>query len=276
MYQKHPFHLVEFSPWPIITSFSLLLLTLGAIFYFYWLDNNQIIILGEIYNILPRYIILLGLITTILSMFLWFKDIIIEGTFQGSHTKKVVKGLKNGFMLFVVSEVMFFFSIFWAYFHNSLSPSILLSSEWPPNGITSFDPWSIPLFNTIILLSSGVTITWTHWSIINGSNKLNTIISLILTIALAIFFTFVQGYEYYNAPFNISDGVYGSVFFFSTGFHGLHVIIGTIFILVCLIRVIKDHFTTSHRVGLESAIIYWRFVDVVWLFLFISVYWWGY
>ena len=196
-------------------------------------------------------------------------------TFTGNHTTIVQKGLNLGFILFVASEVMFFVSIFWAYFHSSLAPTVDLGSVWPPAGIEPLNPFEIPLLNTILLLSSGATVTYAHHSLIQG-NRAGTIYGLIATILLAIAFTSLQGYEYVNAGFTIADSAYGSTFFIATGFHGLHVLIGTIFLLVSLFRIISYHFTDHHHVGLEVSILYWHFVDIVWLFLYIAVYLWAY
>jgi heme/copper-type cytochrome/quinol oxidase subunit 3 len=195
--------------------------------------------------------------------------------------------------LFIVSEVMFFFSFFWAFFHSSLSPSIVLGSVWPPIGINVLNPLKIPLLNTLILLLSGLTVTWSHHIIRDRSwqfpffskssfevddflnNYVLCVFSLFLTVLLGLEFTAWQAYEYYKATFYIYDGVYGSTFYMTTGLHGLHVIIGTIFLIVCFFRLINLHFTYDHHLGYEGAIWYWHFVDVVWIFLFLSIYCWG-
>jgi cytochrome c oxidase subunit 3 len=177
-------------------------------------------------------------------------------------------------ILFIVSEVMFFFAFFWAFFHSSLAPTIEIGSVWPPLGIEVLNPWDIPLLNTLILLLSGVTVTWAHHSIVAGERK-QAIISLTLTVSLGIIFTIFQALEYIEANFTISDSVYGSTFYMATGFHGFHVLIGTIFLSVCLLRLFYKHFTRQHHFGFEAAAWYWHFVDVVWLFLFITIYWWG-
>jgi cytochrome c oxidase subunit 3 len=179
-----------------------------------------------------------------------------------------------GVSLFIVTEIFFFLSIFWAYFHSSLAPTVELGSQWPPAGITALNPMTVPLLNTILLLSSGATVTYAHHALIEG-NRRAAIVGTGLTIVLAILFTGLQGFEYIDANFTIADGVYGSCFFFSTGFHGFHVIIGTIFIAVGFYRILAYHYTAEHHIGLEAAILYWHFVDVVWLFLYASVYWWG-
>lgn len=196
-------------------------------------------------------------------------------TYLGNHTYAVQRGINIGVGLFIVSEVFFFLTIFWAFFHSSISPSIELGTQWPPMGIEGVNPFELPLLNTIILLSSGVTITYAHHSLIQGNRK-GALYGSVFTILLAIIFTGLQGLEYTVSSFTISDSVYGSCFYFGTGFHGLHVIIGTIFLVVGFWRILAYHLTDHHHAGYESAILYWHFVDVVWLFLYISVYYWGY
>ncbi len=257
--QAHSFHLVEPSPWPLMTSLSLGIMAMGGVVFFYKIGSE---------------ILIIGFIATALTSALWWRDCIREGTLEGHHTKKVRKGINIGFILFIVSEIFFFFSIFWAYFHSSLSPSVELGGIWPPMGIESLNIWELPLLNTIILLSSGATVTTAHHGLIYGERRI-VILSLLATLILAVLFIACQGYEYYNAPFTFSDGAFGSTFFFATGFHGIHVIVGTIFLMVAYNRIYKYELTDTHHVGFESAILYWHFVDIVWLFLFISVYYWG-
>jgi len=208
---------------------------------------------------------------------LWWRDVIREGTFEGKHTSVVQKGLKMGMILFILSEVMFFFSFFWAFFNFSLSPSVQFGGIWPPYGICVFNYADVPLLNTLILLLSGVFVTWTHNEILSkkSTNNFKAIFSLFMTIILAFLFTVLQAFEYIEASFSIADSAYGSIFFMATGFHGFHVIIGTLFLAVCLVRLIQYHFTRNHHLGLEFAIWYWHFVDVVWLFLYLVVYWWS-
>jgi cytochrome c oxidase subunit 3 len=182
--------------------------------------------------------------------------------------------LKIGMILFITSEVVFFAAFFWAFFHSSFNPSIFLGGVWPPAFLTILNPWKIPLLNTIILLTSGATVTLAHHSIVWGSKDLAGK-ALTATVLLAIFFTYLQNIEYLNAPFSIYSSVYGSNFYMLTGFHGFHVIIGTTFLTICLIRLYFNHLTREHHFGFEAAAWYWHFVDVVWLFLFLSVYWWG-
>jgi len=207
-------------------------------------------------------------------MYVWWRDIIREGTIEGQHTMRVQKGLRMGMLLFIVSEVMFFFAFFWAFFHASFNPSVALGGVWPPAFMVILDPWKVPLLNTIILLTSGATVTWAHHAIVWGS-KGHAMSALLYTVALAIVFTGLQAFEYVTAPFSISDSIYGSTFFMATGFHGFHVFIGTCFLTVCFFRLTLNHFTREHHFGFEAAAWYWHFVDVVWLFLFITIYWWG-
>jgi len=260
--QIHSFHLVDPSPWPIIAAFSAFMLTLGTTLYMHGY-------LGGF------YLLKFGFCMILFMMFVWWRDIIREGTIEGQHTSTVQYGLRMGVLLFIVSEVMFFFAFFWAFFHSSLNPSFAIGGVWPPAHLTVLNPWKLPYFNTILLLSSGAAVTVAHHAIVSGSKEEATT-GLIQTIALASIFTFVQGIEYLGSPFTISDGVYGSVFYMATGFHGFHVLVGTIFLIVCLIRLNLNHFTREHHFGFEAAAWYWHFVDVVWLFLFVTIYWWGY
>nr|QWQ55656.1 cytochrome c oxidase subunit III [Zichya tenggerensis] len=258
-HSNHPYHLVNPSPWPLTGAIGAMATTIGMVKWFHQYNNS---------------LLLIGLLLISLTMIQWWRDITREGTYQGLHTLPVSKGLRWGMILFIISEVFFFISFFWAFFHSSLSPSIELGSMWPPLGIQPFNPLQIPLLNTTILLASGVTVTWAHHSLMEG-NYSQTTQSLFFTILLGIYFTMLQAYEYIEAPFTISDAVYGSTFFMATGFHGLHVIIGTTFLLTCLLRHLMCHFSPNHHFGFEAAAWYWHFVDVVWLFLYISIYWWG-
>nr|YP_001382239.1 cytochrome c oxidase subunit III [Calotes versicolor]BAF69010.1 cytochrome oxidase subunit 3 [Calotes versicolor] len=258
-HQMHPFHLVNPSPWPILAAMSTLVLTSGLVL---WMHLKTLTLAS------------LGLTVLLLTAYQWWRDIIREGTMQGHHTKKVQKGLRYGMILFIVSEVLFFFGFFWAFFFVSFNPSHNLGLLWPPKGITPMNPFEVPLLNTMVLLASGLTVTWAHHSIMEGSRK-NSIYALTMTVFLGLYFTALQMMEYYEAPFSISDGAYGSTFFIATGFHGFHVMIGTSFLIVCLLRQKHLHFTTSHHFGFEAAAWYWHFVDLVWIFLFTSIYWWG-
>nr|QXP43467.1 cytochrome c oxidase subunit III [Camptoloma vanata] len=256
---NHPFHLVDYSPWPLTGAIGVMTLMMGMIKWFHNFNMNLLI---------------LGYFIIILTMYQWWRDICREGTFQGKHTILVTKGLRWGMILFIISEVFFFLSFFWAFFHSSLAPNIEIGIMWPPTGIMPFNPFQIPLLNTIILISSGVSVTWAHHALMENNNTQMTQ-SLFITIILGIYFTILQAYEYLEASFTIADSIYGSTFFMATGFHGLHVIIGTLFLLICLIRHLNNHFSNNHHFGFEAAAWYWHFVDVVWLFLYISIYWWG-
>jgi cytochrome c oxidase subunit 3 len=255
----HSFHLVNFSPWPLIGALRTFILVSGII---KWLHQ---------YNI---NLFIIGFSIILLTIFQWWRDITRERTFQGLHTEKVINGLKWGIILFIISEIFFFISFFWRFFHRSLSSNIELGIYWPPIGLLTFNPLQIPILNTIILLISGVSITWAHHSLIEN-NYNQSIYRLLITIILGIYFSFLQGYEYIQAPFSISDSIYGTTFFVATGFHGIHVLIGTFFLLICLIRHLIFHFSLNHHFGFEAAAWYWHFVDFVWLFLYISIYWWG-
>jgi len=260
-FQAHPFHLVSPSPWPLFTSISLLNLTTALVLNMHGFNNSGIFLAT-------------GLLCVILSMSLWFRDVISEGTYLGNHTLAVQKGLNMGVVLFIVSEGLFFLGIFWAYFHSSLSPTVELGAHWPPMGIEAINPFELPALNTVLLLSSGVTVTYAHHSLIQG-NRSGALYGTALTIVLALVFTAFQGVEYTVSSFTISDGTFGSCFYFGTGFHGIHVMIGTAFIAVGLWRILAYHVTDNHHLGFEASILYWHFVDVVWLFLYISVYYWG-
>nr|AML25951.1 cytochrome c oxidase subunit III [Staphylinidae sp. BMNH 1274220] len=259
LHKNHPYHLVDVSPWPLMGALSAMITMIGIIKWFHMFNNN---------------LFLLGTIITMMVMYQWWRDISREGTFQGLHTYTVTMGLRWGMILFITSEVFFFISFFWGFFHSSLAPTIELGMQWPPMGIETFNPMQIPLLNTLILLTSGLTVTWAHHSMMEN-NFNQTSQSLIMTVLLGIYFSILQGYEYMEASFTISDAVYGSSFFMATGFHGIHVIIGTTFLLVCLLRHLNNHFSSIHHFGFEAAAWYWHFVDVVWLFLYISIYWWG-
>jgi len=259
--QKHPFHLVDFSPWPIFASLSALTTTTGAALFMHGFSGGG-------------FTLAFGLCAVCYSMSVWWRDIVREATYEGHHTMMVQLGLRYGMVLFIVSEIMFFFAFFWAFFHSSLAPTIDIGAVWPPKGIEVLNPWEIPFLNTVILLCSGATVTWAHHAIIVG-NRMQSLYSLTFTIVLASIFTALQIVEYVEAPFTISDSVYGSTFYLTTGFHGFHVFVGTIFLFVCLIRCFKYHFTQTHHFGFEAAAWYWHFVDVVWLFLFVCCYVWG-
>nr|QHD46554.1 cytochrome c oxidase subunit 3 [Geron pallipilosus] len=258
-HMNHPFHLVDYSPWPLTGAIGAMTTVTGMVKWFHQFDTS---------------LFFLGNIITLLTMYQWWRDVAREGTYQGLHTFCVTLGLRWGMILFILSEVLFFVSFFWAFFHSSLAPTIELGTNWPPSGIQPFNPTQIPLLNTAILLASGVTVTWAHHSLMENNHS-QTSQGLFFTIILGIYFTILQAYEYIEAPFTIADAVYGSSFFMATGFHGLHVIIGTSFLIVCLLRHLNFHFSKTHHFGFEAAAWYWHFVDIVWLFLYLSIYWWG-
>lgn len=256
----HPYHLVTERPWPLIGSLTLIILIIGFIKWFFEFNNN---------------LLFLGNILILLILIQWWRDIIRERTFQGNHTKIVLKSIKLGIILFILSEIIFFFSFFWCYFHIYLSPRVEIGNLWPSKRILIFNPYNIPLLNTLILLSSGIRITWCHYSILKN-NYINRINSIKLTLFLGTIFIIFQYKEYNESYFTISDSIYGSIFFLLTGFHGLHVIIGTIFILVIFIRLKNFHFSKIHHLGFEISSWYWHFVDLVWLFLYLFIYWIAY
>lgn len=256
--QRHPYHLVDPSPWPALSSLGALSVTMGAVMFFHGFSGGYTVFYG-------------GMLVVIYCMYVWWRDIVRESTFEGHHTLVVQLGLRMGMLLFIVSEIMFFFGFFWAFFHSSIAPTIDIGAIWPPKGIDILNPWEIPFLNTVLLLSSGASVTWAHHAILAGK-RTESIYGLIITIILAIIFTSLQVVEYVEAPFSISDSVYGSCFFMATGFHGAHVFIGTVFLIVCLLRQMNHHFTKKHHFGFEAAAWYWHFVDVVWLFLFVAIY----
>lgn len=257
----HSYHLVDPSPWPLLASLGAFMLTSGLVLYMHkFIGGWQLLTTGFT---LILYI-----------MYTWWRDVVREATFEDQHSIAVQKGLRLGMVLFIVSEIMFFFAFFWAFFHSSIAPTYNIGGVWPPKAISTINTFTIPLTNTFLLLTSGATVTWAHHALLARAKK-HTLVALIFTIVLATLFTCLQGLEYVNAPFNISDGVYGSCFYMATGFHGFHVFVGTVALIVSFIRIILNHFTNKHHFGFEAAIWYWHFVDVVWLFLFINVYWWS-
>lgn len=261
MLNYHSFHIVDQRPWPLICSFNTINLLSSLVLYIKYNNFN---------NYLNLIICFLLLITT---SFIWWRDISRERSFQGHHTSNVLKGLKLRIILFITREIIFFFSFFWRFFHSSLAPELEIGNSWPPTSIIIFNPYQIPLLNTIILLRSGVTVTWTHHAILNKSYKTSTL-SLITTILLGITFSYFQYLEYNWSEFSINDSIFGSTFFIATGFHGFHVLIGTIFLLVNLLRIFKCLFNNKHHFSFEAAAWYWHFVDIVWLYLYTFVYWW--
>ena len=255
----HPYHLTEPRPWPLLASLGAGLITLGIVNLIYFKTI---------------WILSVGAASTLITATQWWRDVNREVSFQGHHRFKVELNIRWGIILFIISEIMFFFSFFWAYFHIRLSPTLEVGGEWPPIGVSAFNPFRIPLLNTTILLTSGVTITWAHHEILEN-NSSRALLGLLLTIILGVYFSLIQFIEYVEARFNLRDSVYGSCFFVATGFHGLHVIIGSIFLMASIARIQKGIITPTHHFGFEASAWYWHFVDVVWIFLFIRIYWWG-
>jgi len=260
MKQIHPYHIVFIRPWPLLTSISLLAFLTGTCLWVSTKNNTLILI---------RFFF-----TSIIS-FQWWRDISRESSFQGFHSTRVIKGLRWGIILFITSEVLFFIRFFWSFFHSSLAPNIELGGFWPPIGLISINPFQVPLLNTAVLLGRGITVTWCHHSLINLKNQ-DTHYRLLWTIILGFYFTLLQAWEYWDSSFNLSDRTFGTVFFIATGFHGLHVIIGSLFLFFSFLRLKINTISKIHHIGLERAIWYWHFVDVVWLFLFSFIYWWSY
>lgn len=260
-YQQSPFHEVMPSPWPLMVSLSLLglMMSLALTMHGYIGHMNYVY---------------LGLLMLLSSSILWFRDMVAEGTYLGSHTIAVRKGLNMGFLLFVFTEVLVFSGLFWAYFHSAMNPDILLGGVWPPVGIQAVQPTELPLLNTIILLSSGATVTYSHHALISGDRK-RALRGLGVTFWLVVIFVSCQYVEYTNAMFTISDGVYGSVFYAGTGLHFMHMVMLAAMLGVCYWRIRNYHSTSGHHVGYETTIIYAHVLDVIWLFLFICFYWWG-
>lgn len=255
----HPYHIVLVSPWPLLIGIAVLTGIIGFIKIFVYLEYN---------------LTLFSFIFILTISILWWRDVIRERTYQGFHSRVVLKGLIFGILLFIVREIFFFLSFFWTFFHSRLNTTVELGAIWPPLGVCPLNPFQVPLLNTVILLSSGVSVTWAHQAILNedwGAGEK----SLVITWILGIYFLSLQWIEYRMASFGIRDSVFGAIFFIATGFHGFHVIVGTLFLMVIWARVVKVHFRRSHHFGFECAAWYWHFVDVVWLFLFTVVYWWG-
>jgi cytochrome c oxidase subunit 3 len=288
--KHHDYHLVNPSPWPLVGSVAAFVMAVGAVA---WMKTSQ----GGVFGMQGPWLFFVGLAGVLTTMFGWWREVLIEAVYKGDHTPVVQLHLRYGMILFIVSEVMFFVAWFWAYFDVSLFPADVTTlsdglqvgvvardhvtgGQWPPvptadgRFTSAFDPWELPLLNTLILLTSGTTVTWAHHALLNN-NRRGLIWGLVLTILLGISFTTLQAYEYSHAAFQFAGHIYGSTFFMATGFHGFHVIVGTIFLIVMLFRALAGQFTPKQHFGFEAAAWYWHFVDVVWLFLFASIYVWG-
>jgi cytochrome c oxidase subunit 3 len=262
----HPYHMVEPSPWPIVGSISALILVTGGLMYMHEIKGGP-------------WVMLLAVLGFAYTLVHWWRDVIREAR-SGDHTDPVSRGLRIGMALFITSEVLFFYAFFWAYFWGALNhPMTVEGYTWLPAGALPVETWDIPFLNTMILLLSGCTVTWAHHCVREGDNR-TAAKALALTVLLGLTFTSFQAYEYLRTiygpdGFSIHSGIFGSTFYMATGFHGFHVMIGTTFLIVCTIRAWYNHFRPEKHVGLEAAAWYWHFVDVVWLFLFSWVYWWG-
>ncbi len=296
--KHHDYHLVDPSPWPLLASLGAFVMAIGAIIWMRTLNS------GGLFGMSGPTVFFIGLAAVTAVAYVWWRDVVREAH-KGDHTPVVQIHLRYGMLLFIASEVMFFVAWFWAYFDASLFPAgvsplpitnpdgtisesshmiglvernQLLGGQWPPVASDAFhgtfDPWGLPLVNTLVLLLSGTTVTWAHHALLHNDRK-GLIWGLTLTVALGAFFTMLQAYEYGHAAFNFSGHIYGATFFMATGFHGFHVVVGTIFLFVCLMRALKGDFTPKQHFGFEAAAWYWHFVDVVWLFLFACIYVWG-
>jgi len=288
--KNHDYHILPPDIWPLIGATSALSFFGGTVM---WMHDNPY----------GKFLMMLGFLGIAVTMFNWWANVIREGK-AGDHTPVVQLHLRYGMIMFIASEVMFFVAWFWAFFASALFPAPVewvdgavqhitdtaTIAQWPMKGLEVLDPFGFPLLNTFILLCSGTTVTWAHHAMIHGhrggamkglwgalgvgeDDGLKK--GLWLTILLGMLFTSIQAYEYIHAPFNFKANIFGATFFMATGFHGFHVIIGTIFLIVCLVRAYKGDFTPKHHFGFEAAAWYWHFVDVVWLFLFVSIYVWG-
>jgi cytochrome c oxidase subunit 3 len=262
--KNHDYHILPPSVWPLLTGVSVFVMLFGAVL---WMDSSD-----------SPYVFLMGFAGVLYCMYAWWAEVIVEAH-QGDHTPVVTIGLRYGFIMFIMSEIMFFAAWFWSFFKHAMYPmgpqSPAIDGQFPPAGIETFDPWHLPLINKLILLCSGAAATWAHHALVHEDNREDVKSGLILAVILGVIFTVFQAYEYGHAAFGLAGNIYGANFFMATGFHGFHVIIGTIFLFICYLRVRRGHFTAKQHIGFEAAAWYWHFVDVVWLFLFAAVYVWG-
>jgi cytochrome c oxidase subunit 3 len=271
--KNHDYHIIDPSPWPLIGGVAAFLMAFGFVTWWRGLELGGTHAGGFIFGA--------GIIGVAYTMLRWWTDVVHEA--QGYHTRVVQLHHRYGMIMFIASEVMFFVAWFWAYFEAALYANDpmqyqrveVLGGMWPPKGIETFDPWHLPLLNTLILLTSGTTVTWAHHALLHNDRK-GLKYGLWLTVILGVLFSLLQGIEYSHAEFGFKGNIYGATFFMATGFHGFHVIIGTIFLAICLFRAYLGQFTPRQHLGFEFAAWYWHFVDVVWLFLFASIYVWGF
>nr|AAT99392.2 cytochrome oxidase subunit III [Vasdavidius concursus] len=259
MMMNQMFHILPVSPWPILSSLNLMNIAMSMIYL--------------ISSSLKWKILLIWIVMMIIIMTMWWSDILSETIMNGDHTLKVNMGLSMGMVMFIVSELMFFFSFFWMYFYLSLSPDIELMMNWPPYGVEKVSYSDLPLLNTAILLLSGFFVTWSHYSVMMGK-MYNFFKSLYFCIFLGIYFSIIQLYEYFQASFDFSMSSFGSAFFILTGFHGFHVIVGITFLMVNLLMFKNNQKSFLILTSFDFSIWYWHFVDIIWMFLFIVIYWW--
>ena len=261
--KNHDYHILNPSIWPFIGSIAAFVMLFGAVVFFH--SDNP-------------WMFIAGFVGVLFVMYVWWSDTVKENH-VGDHTPVVLIGLRYGFILFIMSEVMFFLAWFWSFFKHAMYPmgdmSPLQDGQFPPAGIEVFDPWHLPLINTLILLCSGAAATWAHHAIAHDEDRKSMVQGLVVAVGLGVLFTIFQAYEYQHAAFGFSGNIYGANFFMATGFHGFHVIVGTIFLAICMLRAMRGHFTKDQHLGFEAAAWYWHFVDVVWLFLFAAIYVWG-
>ncbi|MAS42538.1 cytochrome c oxidase subunit 3 [Albimonas donghaensis] len=263
--KNHDYHILSPSPWPLAGAAGAFVMLGGAVAFMH--DGGP-------------WIMLIGLAGVLYTMYAWWSDVVAESR-AGDHTPVVQIGLRYGVIMFIISEVMFFVAWFWSFFKHAMYPmgeiqgTEVAAGVWPPVGIETFDPWHLPLINTLILLLSGCLATWAHHAIAHDNDRKTMANALVGAVALGVLFTITQAYEYGHAAFGFSGNIYGANFYMATGFHGFHVIVGTIFLAVCMMRAYAGHFTADKHIGFEAAAWYWHFVDVVWLFLFAAVYIWG-
>ena len=277
--KHHDYHIIDPSPWPFLGGVGALVMAVGGVGWMQYLKGNDFSLLGI--PLASPWLFFIGVAIVLYVMFAWWSDTVREAH-EGHHTRVVQLHLRYGVIMFIISELMFFVAWFWAFFDASLFPNEVnqygrmayTGGQWPPAGLEVLNPWHLPLYNTIILLLSGTTVTWAHHALLHNDRK-GLVWGLALTVALGVLFSFVQAYEYSVAPFDFANSLYSATFYMATGFHGFHVAIGTIFLLVCLLRAMAGHFTPKQHFGFEAAAWYWHFVDVVWLFLFACIYVWA-
>jgi len=259
--KRHLFHLVKVSPWPFVVACSLLCFLIGLCSFMHRVNGGG-------------FLCLLGFFSLVFCGFCWFSDVCEEATKQGYHTLAVRRSLRNGFFLFLASEIMLFFGFFWAFFHSSFNPAIDFSCLWPFAGIDVIPFYGVPFLNTLLLIFSGFSVTWAHRSTALGRYS-EVIDSLLITLLLGFVFLFLQIMEYYQATYNFDDSVFACSFYMLTGLHGLHVLVGVCFLSVCFLRFLNKQFSVNHYMGFVFAIWYWHFVDIVWIALFVIIYIWG-